>query len=360
MNNIMNKYLILGFSKVIINAILIFLSLGVVLNLFEEIEFLKNLNLNLALPVILSLSFVPTLILELLPFIIFLSSVVYLLQLRSSKNLLSIKVFGYSNLRIIFILSIYSFLLGLFTLFVVNPVTSKLIKYYETEKAKYSIDIDHLISINKNGVWIREVGDLGYKVINAEKLNDEYLEKISVFVFDNNHKLVSRLESKSALITDNPWKMKKIYFYDAKKDSVTFLEDYEFQTKHTLNKINSLYKNLNTISFVDLILNYSQLNEKGYSKKKLNEKINKFIVLPIFLFLMVFLAAIFTIGSLQQKQNFYYVLISILTCVAIYYFKDLSFALGQSAKISLVLSVWMPLILISLFCSIGVIQINEK
>ena len=42
MNNIMNKYLILGFSKVIINAILIFLSLGVVLNLFEEIEFLKN------------------------------------------------------------------------------------------------------------------------------------------------------------------------------------------------------------------------------------------------------------------------------------------------------------------------------
>ena len=75
---------------------------------------------------------------------------------------------------------------------------------------------------------------------------------------------------------------------------------------------------------------------------------------------MVFLAAIFTIGSLQQKQNFYYVLISILTCVAIYYFKDLSFALGQSAKISLVLSVWMPLILISLFCTIGVIHINEK
>jgi len=34
--------------------------------------------------------------------------------------------------------------------------------------------------------------------------------------------------------------------------------------------------------------------------------------------------------------------------------------LGQTEKISLVLSVWMPLIAISLFCSIGVIQINEK
>ena len=75
---------------------------------------------------------------------------------------------------------------------------------------------------------------------------------------------------------------------------------------------------------------------------------------------MVFLAAIFTIGSLKYKQNFYYVLISILTCVAIYYFKDLSIALGQTEQIGLILSVWMPLVLISLFCLIGVIQINEK
>ena len=100
--------------------------------------------------------------------------------------------------------------------------------------------------------------------------------------------------------------------------------------------------------------------KKDTLKKKLNEKINKFTSLPIFLFLMVVLAAIFTIGSLKNKQNFYYVLISILTCVAVYYFKDLSIALGQTEKISLILSVWIPIIVITLFCSIGVIQINEK
>jgi len=72
------------------------------------------------------------------------------------------------------------------------------------------------------------------------------------------------------------------------------------------------------------------------------------------------LAALFTIGSLKNKQNIYYVLISILTCVAIYYFKDLSIALGQTERISLVLSVWIPIIVISLFCLIGAMQINEK
>ena len=63
---------------------------------------------------------------------------------------------------------------------------------------------------------------------------------------------------------------------------------------------------------------------------------------------------------LKHKQNIYFILVAILTCVAIYYFKDLSIALGQTEKISLVLSVWMPIIVISLFCSIGIIHINEK
>jgi LPS export ABC transporter permease LptG len=359
MNKIINKYIIIKFFKIIFNTVLIFLALGIILNLFEEIEFFKNLNLPFTLPIILSLSYVPALILELLPFIIFLSSMFYFLHLRSSKELLSIKIFGYSNIKIILILSFFSFFVGLVFLFVVNPVTSTLIKYYETEKAQYAKDIDHLISINTNGFWIKEIDNFGYKIINAEKINKKKLEDISIYIFDNGE-LTKRIDSESALITENPWKMKNVRIYDVVENNTFFLENYDFESKNTLDKIKSLYKNLNTISYSNLILNYSLLNEKGYSKKLLNEKINKLTALPFFLFLMVVLAAIFTIGSLKNKQNFFYVLISILTCAFIYYFKDISFALGQTGKISLVLSVWMPLLVIGLFCLIGVIQINEK
>ena len=359
MNKIINKFLVFKFLKVILNGILIFICLGVILNLFEEIEFFKNLNLPLTLPILLSLSYVPTLVIELLPFIIFLSSMFYFFHLRSSKDLLSIKVYGYSNLKIILILSFFSFLLGLIFLFVLNPITSKLIRYYETEKAQYARDVDHLIAINKNGVWIKENSELGYKIINANNLNEKNLEKISIYIFSNDD-LVTRIEAESALITNDPWQMNNVHIYNIVENNSYFLKNYEFQSINTLDKINSLYKNLNTISFIDLISNYEELNKKGYSEKILDEKINKFISLPFFLFLMVVLAAIFTVGSLKTKENFYYILVSILTCVAIYYFKDLSIALGQTEKISLVLSIWMPIIIISLFCSIGVIQINEK
>ena len=361
MNKIINQYMIFDYSKIVLNTILIFITLGIVLNLFEEIEFFKNLNQPFTIPLVLSLSFVPTLIFELLPFIIFLASMFYFLHLKSNKDLLAIKVFGYSNLKITLIVALFTFFFGVFILITVNPVTSSLIKYYETEKAKYARDVDHLISVNKNGVWIKEIDDTGYKIINAEKLEGEFLKEISIYVFNSDNNFMKRIESSSANISENPWKMEKVRIYNSKDNFQQInLEKYDFNTEKVLDKINSLYRNLNTVSFISLIKDYSNLNYIGYSKKLLNEKIHKFISLPFFLFLMVLLAAIFTLGSVNDKQNYYYIIVSILTSVVIYYFKDLSIALGQTGKINLVLSVWMPIIVISLLCTIGVIQINEK
>ena len=360
MNNIINQYLITNYIKIILNTILIFLALGIILNLFEEIEFFKNLNQSPTLPFILSMSFVPTLILDLLPFVIFLSSMFYFLSLKSNKDLLSIKIFGYSNFKITLIVASFAFLFGCFILIAVNPVTSTLLKYYEIEKAKYARDIDHLISVNKNGLWIKENDETGYKIISADKFNYETLNDVSIYLFNNNNEITKRIYAESALIINNPWQLKKVHVFDFEKNNSFFLEKYELKSERIAEKIGSLYKNLNTISFFDLVVNYSQLNKKGYTKKFLNKKINKFASLPVLLFLMVVLAAIFTIGSLKHKQSFYYIIVSILVCVIIYYFKDLSIALGETGKINLILSVWMPVIAISLFCSIGVIQINEK
>ena len=65
-------------------------------------------------------------------------------------------------------------------------------------------------------------------------------------------------------------------------------------------------------------------------------------------------------NTLKKSDNIKYIIIGLLVSVIIFYFKDLSLALGQTNRIPLVLSVWAPVIALSLFTSIGVIQINEK
>jgi len=361
MNKVINNYLISGFIKIVLNTILIFICLGVILNLFEEIEFAKNLEPNISLPILLTLMYMPNLIIKLLPFIIFISSMWYFISIKTNADLLSLKVFGFSNLKIILILSFTAFLFGVFIIFAVNPVTSVMIKYYEQTKAGYSRDVDHLFSINKNGVWIKESDNENLRITTAKKLANNYLINITIYKLNSDNEIIERIESKKADISTNVWQFDEVNYYDAQNDGEqVIIQNYELNSIYDVSKINNLYKNLDTISFFELISDYDLLIDKGYTKEVLNEKLNIFFALPFFLFLMVILASIFTVGSVNKLQNLRYVFISIISCVVIYYFKDLSIALGQTNRISLGLSVWMPIIAISLFCSIGILQINEK
>ncbi len=72
---IINKYLSKEFLKVVINMSLGFLCLGFFLNLFEEINFFKDYDIGIKLPLILSMLFVPSLFYNMFPFVILLSGI---------------------------------------------------------------------------------------------------------------------------------------------------------------------------------------------------------------------------------------------------------------------------------------------
>ena len=82
--------------------------------------------------------------------------------------------------------------------------------------------------------------------------------------------------------------------------------------------------------------------------------------LPFFLFIMTALASIIVMGTLKKSNNVRFIFIGIISCVLIYYLKDLSVALGQTNRIPLTLSTWVPVIVIGIFSTIGILQINEK
>ena len=75
---VINKYLAREFTKTIINATLIFFSLGMVMNIFEEINFFKDIDIGISIPILLSLLFVPSLLYNMFPFIILLSAILFL------------------------------------------------------------------------------------------------------------------------------------------------------------------------------------------------------------------------------------------------------------------------------------------
>ena len=127
----------------------------------------------------------------------------YLISIKTNKDLLSLKVFGYSNLKIVSILSTSAFVFGLIVIFAINPITSTMIKYYEKTKAEYSTDVDHLVSINKNGVWIKESVLDETIITKAKKLEDNFLNEVTIYKFNKINEMIERIEAKKVDISKN-------------------------------------------------------------------------------------------------------------------------------------------------------------
>ncbi len=362
MNKILLNYLLKNFLKTFFIFVLIFYCFGIILNLFEEIEFFKNLNVSIFLPLVLTSIFIPSMIIKILPFIIFLSSLWFMVKIRNNRDLLTLKVFGYSNMKIFLILATTSFLLGLFILIFINPITSSLSIYYEKTKSNYSRDIDHLVTFNKNGLWIKENINSTQRIISASKPSGKNLKNVSVFHIDQNNRLIEKIMSENANIENNEWILSDVTIIKPVNGifEKNFFKKYNLKSIYNYEKINTLFKNYNTMSFHNLIINYDKLLKNGYSENFLNQSLHNMLSLPFFLFLMTALASIFTMNTLKKSDNLKLTILGLITCIFTFYFKDLSLALGKTEKIPIFLAVWAPVIALTIFTFIGIIQINEK
>ena len=362
MSKIILNYILKNFFKYFFILVLIVYGFGVILNLFEEIEFFKKINVNIFLPFMLTSIFVPSMILNLLPFVIFVSSMLYIIKIRNNKDLLTLKVNGFSNIKIFFIFASTSFFLGWLILVLINPFTSSMLQYYEKTKSKYARDIDHLVSFNKNGLWIKENLEIGTRIITAKKPEGKNLIDVEIFQFDENFLLKKKIFSEIANIENFNWELSNVTIFEANGSifEKNRIESFKIFSNYNHEKITSLFNNSNTLSFIDLMFNYDDLLQKGYNKNFLKESLHLMLVLPFFLFLMTAIASILTMHTLKKSEKFRFFIAGLVTCIIVYYLKDLSLALGKTGRIPIILSIWSPVIALSFFAFIGILQINEK
>ena len=216
-----------------------------------------------------------------MPFIIFLSGMWFFISIKQNSELLTLKVFGYSNVKIISLISILSFVWGVLILLVINPVTSNMVKYYEKTKSNYSKDTDHLVTINRNGVWIKEAKDDELFIINAKRLEDKTLINVSINILSENNLIKKRIEANKAEISNNVWVLQnpKIFNFDSEANiNLKEMDSLEFISFYDVDKLNNLFKNLDTISFLELITQREELVTRGYEKSTISERINSFLL----------------------------------------------------------------------------------
>ena len=358
---IINKYLAKEFTKVVINMILIFFSLGFIMNLFEEINFFKDIDIGIHMPLLLSALVVPSLLHEMLPFIILFSGIWFFLKIKKSDEVIALKISGMPNFSVIIIPCIISAILGIVFITSISPVTSVLIKKHAIIKGGYEKDQNYLAAITENGIWIKEKNLDKNNIIRSSNLENENLINLTIYEFDNDNNFIRRIEAKSADIKLFAWNLKNVRIIDADGNLLSKnIDNITYNSTYNLEKIKSLYSNLDTISFWKIGSAIKLLEERGYSTRQMETKFQRSLAFPFFLLAMTLLSGVFTLGIQFKENNLTYVIITIITCVLVYFFNDFSAALGRTEKLGIEVAVWMPIIIIFIFSAVGAIYANQK
>ena len=359
MIKIYQNYLIKLFLRKIILISLIFLSLIFILSIFEEISYFKDIDVGIYFPILLTALNTPSTLFQIFPFIFLISSQFFFLELIDKNELEFLKVHGLNNIKIIKILSSTSIVLGIFLILFFYQVSSQLKFFYFDLKNDYSKDNKYLAVITENGLWIKdELGDKKY-IINASKINGNYLENVSISEFDLTFKLIQMIESEKVDVSNKKWRIFKptISFNNSTQK---LQNNTSILTHFDLKKINSMFRNLSSLNILELKKLKRDYEDLGYSTFEITSHLNGLYSFPVYLSIMSVLSAIIMLNIKRNKPMIYHIISGILFSVLIYYFYYLFNLLGQNGKVPLLASTWLPLLLLMIFILIGLVRINEK
>ena len=352
------KFLINGFIKSFLNVFFVMISLVFILNILKEIEFFSNKEVNSLYPIYLSLMSSPSIIFEMFPFIFLIATQFFFLKLFNNDEIQIFKYSGLKNIKIINIISFVSFFIGILTITVFYSLSSNLQHYYLQVKNQFSKDKLYLAVINKNGLWIKDVVENQTNIINSSKIDNNFLTNTFITTFDKNFNLIRSLKSDKIDIKDNEW---LIYNATIFEDNLSQKSDLiKFRSNFNQKRIESLFSNLSSLSLlklIDLRQNYKSLN---YSTVDVDMQIYKVATYPLLLVIMTVLSSIIMLNTKKSSSKVLKIIIGLFFSVAIYYINNFFNVMGSTEKLPLMVSIWTPLIFLSLVNLIMIVNINEK
>jgi len=345
----------------------VFLSLSLLINFVSEMTFFKDKKLENITWIVtyLTLCKTPSTLIELSIFIFLFAGILFFIKIKKNNEINTVLLSGVPKSLPIISPAIISFFLGIFIISFVSPISSNALKLYEKTKTPYNSN-DNLIVINNQGLWFMENLPNGFNIIKADKILDNNFQKIknlTIYNLDDNFNFIKRIDSLNANIKNKNWELEGVKILDnldANNKNRKQQNNFTFISSININDLKEYFSNSDTASFWEIANNIEILNSRGYSADELRIKFHKYLSLPIYLFGMILLSTIFTIGINKDYNTLMYLFFGLIIGFILYFLNDLSIAIGLSNKLPLLVSVWSPVIVIIFLCTINLIKINEN
>ena len=353
------KYLANQFISQVIKITFVFLILGLIMGILEELNFFSDTDVKYFFPILLVLLNVPSILYEIFPFIFLLTSQFFFIRLLDNGELHAFKNNGLDNLKILKLITLISFVSGIFIVTLFYNLSALMKFTYLDIKKNFTKDNKYLASFTENGLWIKDEIDGKINFINAKKFTINTLNEIDIVILNKNFEFEKNIRSKRASIENNSWILEESIIID-EQNNVIDQNLMTFNSNFNYNEISNLFSNLSSLTYLKLFelkRNYKSVN---YSTTEIDYHWQKLIAYPFLITIIVLMSSILMMNIKIKGPKIFLIVFGILLSVSIYYINFFFGTMGKNEKIPIIISVWSPILIMFIVSLIGLVRINEK
>ena len=337
----LNLYLAKIFLTNFFIVLLIFASLLIIGDFVEQ--FRKSTGKEVPIEIIFQLAVLNFfgLIEFIIPIVTFFASLLSFIILIRNSEYLIIGSVGISNLKILLpALTVY-FLVGVFYVSVINPLSTVLYDKYTELEYKHLVKSDKFASITKNGLWLKQFNkekELS-SVLYAQQISNSgaTIYNFMLLEYDNNGIFQGRLDGKKATLKDRYWDMSDVQIsprYNQASHSTDLIYDTNINPKDITDSLSSP-KSISIWRLAKFIL---FLEDLGYSAREFKIYFYNLIFMPLFISSLVILSASI-VSDLKQNDRYYKIIIeSLILIFLVYFLSNLFDALGSTGQVDPIFS----------------------
>lgn len=286
---------------------------------------------------------IPHMIEELLPFLIFFSSMLCLWRLNRNRELLVIRAVGVSVWQFLSPLAVASLCIGLLDLGVFNAVACLMKQRYDYLDTKYLFQKEYSLKIAESGIWIYHVRpqeSMVFRVGRVEEATNTFHD-LTLYRYDATHSFKERVDAPLGVFKHNALHIPQAWVV-AGGELPHQVHALSIPCDLSFAKLLETTTSPDSMSFWELSHFIYLLEKSGLLKADYRLYWHASVSKIFWLMAMVFLAASCVMHGGHQRKKGRFMIFGVFSGFGLYVLKDVTYVMGAASGIPIMLAAWTP------------------
>ncbi len=344
---ILHCYFARRFLAAFLGVFGIVLGLFVLIDMVEQTRKFDSDTVGFVQILKLTLLNVPQGIYAILPLIVVISTLTLFLSLARTSEMVVARASGRSALRSLTAPVLMALILGAAAAGVLNPMVAATTKYYEVLSGQLRGEDVSVLSISREGLWLRQGGAEGQTVIHADRANLEgsVLFNTTFIAFGPDGQPRERITAARAELIPGAWEVTQAKVWrladsDNPERDAREWPRMQIPSDLTQEQIQDSFGTPASVPIWQLPGFIAQLERAGFSARAHRVWFQRELALPLTLAAMVLVAAGFTMRHTRFGRTGLMVLCAVGLGFTVHFLRNFAQILGDNGQLPVPLAAW--------------------